>query len=271
MYVTVKSNGTLAHPDAVSTLTDAGANAMDISLYGATAATHDVFVKASGAFDKTLRGAHAARAAGLRVKFSFVIVRGNAGEVEAMIALAEKMGIAYSLDPQITARYDGSRSSLDLRVDPDTLEGLYRGPLRHLIPPPDPRPNRSVQCACARSVCGISALGEVYPCIGAPVPSGNLRQHSFAEIWKSSAALNHIRGLRLADFKACQPCEHRPYCRRSSGVIYNNTGDYTGPAELGGEWTCQEAEVLHRIHDDGVVEKAPASAGALRRHSVDVP
>lgn len=270
MYVTVKSNGTLADTEAVDALCEAGANAMDISLYGATAATHDSFVKATGAFDKTLRGARTARAAGLRVKFSFVLVKGNASEVEAMIALAESLGVPYGLDPQLTARYDGTRSSLDLRVDPDTLEKLYRGPLLHLIPAPDTRPSRSVQCACARSVCGISAQGEVYPCIGAPLPSGNLRHASFAEIWQGSPALNQIRGLRLSDFKACEPCEHRPYCRRSSGVIYNNTGDYTGPAKVGDEWTCQEAEVLHRIHDDGKPAAAHPSAGALRRHSVDI-
>jgi radical SAM protein with 4Fe4S-binding SPASM domain len=194
------------------------------------------------------------------------VLQRNAHEVAGMIALAESLGVPYGVDPQLTARYDGSRSSLDLRVDAPTLEALYRGPLRHLVPAPTPDTG-SVQCACARSVVGISAFGEVYPCIGAPVPSGNLRRQSFREIWRGSPSLTRIRGLALDDFTACRSCDHLDHCRRSSGVIYANTGNYTGPNQFGEDWTCTEAEVLHRLHDDGI--GGGAQAGSLKRHSFE--
>jgi radical SAM protein with 4Fe4S-binding SPASM domain len=116
-------------------------------------------------------------------------------------------------------------------------------------------------------VAGISAFGDVYPCIGAPIASGNLRRQSFHEIWSGSPQLNWIRGLRLDDFPTCKSCEHISHCRRSSGTIYNNTGQYTGPARVGDDWTCMEAAVLHRIHDDSPTEEF--TGGALRRHSQD--
>jgi AdoMet-dependent heme synthase len=269
MMVTVKSNGTLFDQPAARKLADAGAAAAEISLYGACKETHDPFVKVDGAFERTLAGAQAARHAGMRVKLSFVIVQRNAAEVPAMMQMAQERGFTYGIDPQLTARYDGSTGPLDLRVDRPTLESLYRGPLSHLVPPTVENPS-SVQCACARTVCGISAFGEVYPCIGAPVPSGNLRRATFHQIWTESPQLNRIRGLRLDDFAACKSCEHMPHCRRSSGVIYTNTGEYTGPPSFGDDWTCMEAEVIHAIHDDPTVEKSlPLSAGALRRHSID--
>jgi pyrroloquinoline quinone biosynthesis protein E len=269
LMVTVKTNGTLFEPARVAELADAGCADVEVSVYGATPEVHDSFVKMEGALSRTIAGAQAARDAGLGVKLSFVVVQRNAGEVGRMIDLADSLGLPYGIDPQITARYDGSRESLDLRVDKETLERLYRHELHHLVPPAAENPS-SVQCSCARSVVGISAFGEVYPCIGAPVPSGSLRKMSFHQIWTESQTLNWIRGLRLDDFAACKSCEHLKHCRRSSGVIFANTGVYNGPVQLGDDWTCMEAEVIHRIHDEAPdAPAAPRGAGKLRRHSKD--
>jgi radical SAM protein with 4Fe4S-binding SPASM domain len=269
MMVTVKSNGTLFDPARAAELADHGCAEVEVSLYGASAEVHDSFVKLDGAFERTLAGARAARDAGLGVKLSFVVVQRNAGEVGRMVELAGSLGLPYSIDPQITARYDGSRESLDLRVDRETLERLYRHDLRDLVPA-KLKGRSSVQCSCARSVVGISAFGEVYPCIGAPVPSGSLRTRSFHDIWTGSPTLNWIRGLRLEDFSACSSCDHLSYCRRSSGVIYANTGVYNGPPRFGDDWTCMEAEVIHAIHDEqpDAASREPGP-GALRRHSRD--
>ena len=271
MMVTVKTNGTMLDESRARRLHEMGAAAVEISLYGATAATHDAFVKMPGAFERTVRGVAAATAAGLRPKLSFVLVEANAAEVPAMMALAEQLAVPYGIDPQITARYDGTRDPLRLPLARSSLAQLYRGPLQHLVPPTIDNPT-SVQCACARSVCGISAFGEVYPCIGAPVPSGNLRQRSFHEIWADSPTLQWIRQLKLRDFPSCEPCDHLAHCRRSSGVIFANTGDYTGPPRFGDDWTCMEAEVLHELHDEHrepTAGAAPIAGGALRRHSIE--
>ena len=271
MDVRLKSNGTLLSRETVQRVAEAGASSVDISLYGADAATHDDFVKWTGAFQRTLEGAEAARDAGLATRFSFILLQRNAEQIPEMIRMSEAMGIPYSLDPQVTARYDGSRSSLDARADRSTLERLYRGPLRPLISTA-PNESPSVQCSCARSVCGITAFGEVYPCMGAPLLSGNLRTHSFHEIWRNSPTFQWIRGLGADDFATCRDCLHRPFCRRSSGAIYTNTGHYTGPEEFGGDWTCMEAEVIHALHDEGVArEPAGDSMGSMRRHSAPPP
>lgn len=241
--VTLKSNGMLLEPARVRALKAAGVAKVDVSLYGGSAGTHDAFTRQLGSFDATVRGIRNAIDAGLRVSVAYCLVRSNAHEVERMIELAEQLGVSAGLDPQITARYDGTTSSLDERVDRATLESLYGGALARFVGPPDCNPDRSVQCSCARSVCAISSTGDVYPCIGAPIASGNLREQTFAEIWESSPELQRIRGLELDDFETCKPCPDRGYCRRSSGVAFVNTGNYTGVDE----WTCMEANVLHEL------------------------
>jgi radical SAM protein with 4Fe4S-binding SPASM domain len=244
MMVKVKSNGVLLTPERVGRLVDAGATGVDVSLYGGRAQTHDAFTLQDGSFEKTIQGILNARDAGMDVKVNVSLVDSNAGEIGEMIELVEGMGLPYGIDPYITARYDGTTSSLDTRVDQETLVDLYRGPLRHLLRKPNFDPEKSVQCACARMTCGISATGDVYPCIAAPIAAGNLREKRFEEIWRTSPELNKIRGLNLEDFESCKPCPDRAYCGRSSGVVFSNTGHYTGPEPF----TCMEAATVRTIY-----------------------
>lgn len=240
--VTMKTNG-VHLVERTAELVEAGATRVDVSLYGATAATHDGFTRAPGSFERTVAGARAAKAAGMQVTVNLCVTKHNAAEIGAMVDLVKDLGVGCGIDPQITARYDGTTSSLDLRIDRETLAALYRGPLAPYVTIPECSRDAAPQCSCARSVVAIASNGDVLPCVGAPIPSGNLRDRSFAEIWRDSPQLQRIRDLGLADFATCEPCPDRPFCRRSSGVVYVNTGNYTGPED----WTCMEASVLHEL------------------------
>lgn len=254
--VRLKTNAMALTSTRAQRLADLGVTAVDVSFYGASPATHDAFTTMPGSFLKTLKGARAARDAGMRVSLSFCLTKHNAPEIEGMLALAEGEGMRYTLDPQLTARYDGTDSSLDHRVDHETLEALYRGPLAEALGEPSCRSDNDLQCSCARAVAAVSATGEVYPCIGAPLPAGNVRQGGFRAIWKDSPVLNKIRGLGLDDYAACKICPDRGFCRRSNGVTFVNTGEYTGADP----WTCGEAAIIRRIAED---QEAAAAASPV--------
>src|ERR1041385_3454879 len=125
LAVRIKSNGPLLNDERVQQMAEAGASAVDISLYGADAPTHDAFVRQVGAFERTMEGARSARDRGLKVRFSLLLVQSNADQIDRMIGIATELGVPYSVDPQMKARYDGSRSSLDLRIDHESLERIY--------------------------------------------------------------------------------------------------------------------------------------------------
>lgn len=245
--VRVKSNGIALDGARARALYDAGVYAIDLSLYGASPATHDALTQVAGSFGRTVAGARAAREAGLRVSLSYCVTRENAHEVEAMLALAREEAFAFTIDPQISARYDGTRSSLDHRVSPETLEALYRGPLREALGTPSCRFDADMQCSCARAVVAVTANGDVYPCIAAPVPGGNVRAGGFTKVWRDSPVFARIRGLTLEDYPQCAPCPDRGYCRRSNGVSVVNTGEYTGVDP----WNCEEAAIIRRIAEEG--------------------
>lgn len=265
MSVTVKSNGTTVTPRVAERLSRLGATGVDISLHGASSATHDRFTLSPGSFEKSLAGVRAAKAAGLKTHINFSLGTHNAHEVEEMKRIAEELDVSCGIDPYLTGRYDGKMDPLRFRLHRDQLEALFRGPLAEIRREPKNDLSDPPQCACARSVCGISSTGIVYPCIGAPVPSGNLREKPFAEIWRTSPELNRIRGLTLDDFTTCKPCPHRAWCRRSSGVVYTNTGNYTGAEPF----TCMEAEVLHQLSEEGAPIPEKRQDVRVQRATID--
>lgn len=249
LFVRLKSNGTHFTTERVAALSAAGLQAVDVSLYGSKASTHDAFARHPGAFARTVAGIRAARDAALEARISFVITTHNASEVSAMNALAEDLGVACNMDLQITARYDGTRSSLDAALHQSDFERLYRGPLAEFaVPTQGSHPQ--IACPCARSVCGITATGDIYPCIGAPLPAGNVSDVPFREVWRTSKVLNWIRALRNKDFPACNSCPHLTFCKRTSGVLLSNMGEFTGPSKFGEDLTCVEAEVVHRLAEE---------------------
>jgi radical SAM protein with 4Fe4S-binding SPASM domain len=252
--VRIKSNGIVLDAARAKKLYEAGVYAIDLSVYGASAETHDALTCVAGSHRRTLEGARAARDAGLRVSLSFCLTRENAQEAAAMIALARAEGMGHTLDPQISARYDGTRSSLGHRVDPATLEALYRGPLAEALGTPTCRRDADMQCSCARGVVAVASNGDVYPCIAAPVVAGNVREGGLRHVWRTSPVLNRIRGLGLADYPACAACPDRGYCRRSNGVSYVNTGSYTGVDP----WSCEEAAIIRRIAEGAPPAPRPA-------------
>lgn len=243
--LTVLSNGTLLTESACARLAAIPALwGVSLSVYGATAATHDGVTQVAGSFDRTMEGARRLRALGVRAGLKFIVMKANAAEVGAMIAMADSGGFEYSVDPAITGRYDGTSGSLATRVSIETLAELYKGPLSGLLTGPRPEPrDDDFKCNCARGNAAVSATGEVYPCIATPLRAGSIREQSFGEIWSGSPVFRRIRGLQIADFKTCAPCDLKRWCRRSAGSAYLISGEYTGVDP----WTCDEAALLKSL------------------------
>ena len=44
----------------------------------------------------------------------------------------------------------------------------------------------NIPCSASHSACYVSPYGGLYPCVQFPLPSGNLRQQKFIDIWRYS-------------------------------------------------------------------------------------
>jgi radical SAM protein with 4Fe4S-binding SPASM domain len=256
LAIQLLTNGTLLRPGVASKL--AGyRNLMgaSVSLYGATPEVHDGITQVRGSWRRTWDGIERLRGLGVAVRLKFVVMRQNAHEVAAMRASADERGATYFVDTTITARNDGSPSSLATRVDDDQLRALYRGPLRDLVPEGGLEvTEESFPCNCARGNCAISATGDVTPCIAVPWVAGNVRERRFIDIWRYAPVFQRIRGLRIADYPDCAPCPDKGYCARDRGAAFTASGSYTGVDPF----VCRTAAVRREIAEG--TARAPLAA-----------
>lgn len=243
--VQLLSNGTLLSDDLCDRLaTYPNFWGASISVYGARPETHDGITGVRGSFRRTMEGSRRLAERGIGVGLKFILMKANAGEISGMMELADRSGLPYSIDPIITGRYDGTQGSLRTRVDHETIEALYRGPLRPFLKAGKSDPaDDEFKCTCARGNAAVSATGDVYPCIATPLVAGNIRKERFTTIWRESPVFQWIRGLTLADFKSCAPCALKAWCHRSPGPAVVLHGDFTGVDP----WICREAEILRDV------------------------
>src|SRR5438034_1147643 len=117
------------------------------------------------------------------VELNCPLMKQNVGGYKEIRALAERLGVLHGFDPMITARNDGDRSPVALRITRKELGQVLQDPALnpHCAAPapaasgPDwKRPDLDeVPCGASHNACYISAYGDVTPCVAMPVPCGD--------------------------------------------------------------------------------------------------
>jgi radical SAM protein with 4Fe4S-binding SPASM domain len=228
LLVKIKTNGALLNSKKVIELYDIGLDGLDISLYGDDEQTYKEFTSSKN-YQEVIAGLKRSKNVGLDTYVSIILHKNNVSQLGSMIKMCEEIEVPFQVSYEVTKRYDDSTGSRDHEITLDQFEDLLMGDFSHLFM--NYNPDHSFQCSCARTVCGISSSGDVYPCIGAPIKSGSIRENSLKDIWNNSKELNKIRDIKKSDFQECNKCDVKEFCSRSSGSIYINTGDYFGCEE----------------------------------------
>jgi radical SAM protein with 4Fe4S-binding SPASM domain len=236
------SNGYLvdeATADRVATL-DATAQ---ISLYTLDAAKFDDFVRRPGAFEHVVAGIERLRARGVRTILKVPMMTINYRETAAIAAWAAERGCECRTSPFVTAKKDGDLVPLGYRVPQEELARELGGPVLgcfdadRVLDPDQPL------CAAASRYACITSAGDVMACNILPGSGGNVREHSFREIWESSPWLTRIRALRRADLPDCRECSKFSYCGRCMAQALAEDGDLLGPSSHARE----RAELADRL------------------------
>jgi len=94
-YLSLASNGTLITKDNAKKLKDAGIDYVEISLDGASAATHDWFRGVPGAFERTVEGIKNCIEEGIDTCIATVIHKQNLAEIEKILNLADELGVRF--------------------------------------------------------------------------------------------------------------------------------------------------------------------------------
>lgn len=204
--IRVKSNGHALDAARARRLRDEVDPFMvEVSLHGARAESHDRQTRVRGSFDRLLANLGAAARFGLRVKLNATLTAWNQDEVEAMFALADRLGLPLGFGATVTPRDDGDTTPLSIAPSRSGVEHLYRvlgerspdagdsPPAGACTPPPASEKN----CGAGSSGLAVDPYGNVYPCVQWRRPLGNLHHARLPEIWADSPALAEIRGLTV--------------------------------------------------------------------------
>lgn len=179
---------------------------IEVSLHGATGATHDQQTRVAGSFERLLTNIRAMKATGLRVRVNSVLTRWNEREIEDMLALCDELEVPIQIDPEVKPRDDGDQSTLSMEASEAGQAG-YRRILetRSNRDPDANEPNSAVMerkaimtgtdkhCGAGSNTIAIDPYGRVLPCVQWRVPVGNLHERRISEIWSDSGELGTIR------------------------------------------------------------------------------
>jgi heme b synthase len=253
-------NGTLLDPPMAQRLKEAGIQRISISLDGATADSHDFFRQVPGAFEGVLRGATAAREAGLEFQINTTVTRHNLSELAAIQEKALAWGAAAHhifmlvptgrgralTDQTISAQeYEQTLAWLVKRKDeiPLSIKATCAPHYYRILREMARKEGQEVTfethgldavtrgCLGGTGFCFISHRGQVQPCGYLEVEAGNIRIKPFKEIWEASPIFLALRNR--SDYQGkCGLCEYFRVCGGCRARAYEQTGDFLAEEPL---------------------------------------
>jgi len=83
-------------------------------------------------------------------------------------------------------------------------------------------------CSAGLTYAGLTASGDLLPCVPAPIKLGNLLEQSLEEIWVHNKLLNHIRNRKALE-GSCRICAFHNLCGGCRYTAYIANGNWLGP------------------------------------------
>lgn len=238
------TNGTLITPYIADRIRELNPTSVSISLYGATARTHNAVTGTHGSYRKTFSAIKFLRERGVPVIIKCVLMEQNFNEYNQILELGQKFGTSCFFDPILAPRDDGSRDVLKYSLSDEDLGHVFSdekvSPYSHRACKKKPK---DFLCDVGKTVCSISPYGDVYPCVQLHINAGNLRKKSFSQIWRFSEQMLYVRNIKVENLPECYECELLPYCSRCPGLAYLESGDLLAPSSA----SCRVARIISNI------------------------
>ncbi len=236
--VNLKTTAILIREKEAALIRDLGVETVQVSIYSHRPEVHDAITKVKGSLERSLAAIRFMVSRGLKVTMANVVMKQTRFDYPGVQKLAAEVGAMFTIDPTITPHINGDRSLLALNVSREdlrdimndqTIAGQTEDQFVAVAPGADDDHMDNIPCSAGHSACYVSPYGDVYPCVQFPLPSGNVRQQKFIDIWKYSPQLEEVRSIRTRDLPVCSTCAHSSGCTRCPGLAYME-GNMRGPS-----------------------------------------
>ncbi len=275
IWVVMGTNGVLVTDEVVAKMIECGVQGVAISIDSLDPAKHDHFRGGPNAWEYSVRALEICRANGLQVLVQTTVVEMNYAEISKMLAFARDKGAwSFNLYFLVQTGRGQQMSSLSAEQTETMLTNLvdWQDEYRPMLVRSKCAPQfkqiayargsgglESGGCMAGTEYCRITPQGDITPCPYMTAVAGNVRDQSFADVWRTSSVLNELRDLRQLKGR-CGRCEFKELCGGCRCRAYAVYGDYlqedpacryqpTGrPLELGRVvWSAEAQARLERI------------------------
>lgn len=218
LLITVFTNGTLITDKILGLFHDLPPRVVEISLYGATAATYEKITGVPGSYEKCLNGINHLLDHNINVRLKTILMTINNHEFFEIENIAKEFGVKFRFDPAIFPCTNGDKAPISLRVSPedavkkefsdeeraDSWEKYFERTQGQL--PSDNLYN----CGAGVTNFHIDPYGNLKPCLMINNISYNLLKGSFSTGWHD--VISQIRNKRPRYEFSCNQCEKRHLC-----------------------------------------------------------
>jgi MoaA/NifB/PqqE/SkfB family radical SAM enzyme len=227
----ILTNGALVTDSLAAAIAALRPMAVELSLHGACAATHDRATATPGSFDAMLRGLGRLLRENVAVVLKTPLTRLNEDEIEGMRRIAAERGVPLRLDSVLTPRDDGDPAPLQYRASPAAVDRMFRTLAEQGQLPHEERATGGANCGLGRTTLAIDPEGNVFPCMQwRRAPLGNVRDVPLGTIWRESgervAAAATARAANDRMVEAGGALAAFPFC---PALAQQRTGDALRP------------------------------------------
>jgi heme b synthase len=254
LRMVLATNATLVTSEIARKMLRAGIQRVSVSIDGLDAGSHDRFRGVPGAFRLSMAGIEAMKKAGMEFQINTTVTKGNLRQIEGILNLALQLGAAAHhifllvptgrgkdlADQEITpADYEKTlnwfyEKSLNCPIQLKATCAPHYYRILHQRRKEIPSPAKSSEhpfhtmtrgCMGGSSFCFISHTGQVQPCGYLDLDCGQIKENSFADIWKNSGIFKNLRDLQQLKGK-CGHCEFIRVCGGCRARAHEITGNY---------------------------------------------
>lgn len=243
MRVNLITNGTLISGKMAKSLKKAGLASAQVSIESPDPDVHDHIVGVKNAFQASVNGLKALKAAGISVHPHATLCRLNQHTLPQMARFARSLGVdRFSLNMIIPA---GRGTGDDLAIKYSEIEDMVleikasaeKNKVRFMWYSPTPmclfnpvsHQLGNKGCSACEGLLSVDPFGRVLPCSSWKEPVGNLLTDGFRSVWFGEQG-KALREKREAH-PECRKCEHFAVCHGACPLYFkvHGYGELQGP------------------------------------------
>ncbi len=237
LRVTVFTNANLLSESILDLFEEYPPHAVEVSVYGATAATYENITGVKGSFARCMQGIGRLKDHGVRLKLKTVLLTVNMHELEDMESAALGLDAPFRFDPMVTPRLDRDPAPIQYRLSPaqaaeKEFASNERAQLYHDFFHRINSRGLSAdlfQCGAGTTMFYINSSGMMRPCLMVSSMEQDLLRSTFMQVWESDI----FRKLRSSEKapEQCRTCDTKAVCGYCPGFFELENGDKRQPSE----------------------------------------